>query len=117
MSIFNNTRLTNDTFKLDVERMRQGWYADKYFVNIAQTLQALSAQGYRFSGKPPKVSQSTSIPFNQLATGDIEVEMQFFTRRQPHALIAGVDKALSILRHCTGYFDDDNQFVETWQQL
>jgi hypothetical protein len=23
--------LTNDTFKLDIERMRAGWYTDKYF--------------------------------------------------------------------------------------
>ena len=29
MSIFDNKRLTNKTFKLDIERMRQGWYSDK----------------------------------------------------------------------------------------
>ena len=31
MSLFNQTRLTNAVFKLDAERMRWGWYSDKYF--------------------------------------------------------------------------------------
>jgi nicotinate phosphoribosyltransferase len=43
--------------------------------------------------------------------------MQFFNRRRPRALIAGVDKALSMLRHCTGYLNNAGQFVETWQHL
>ncbi len=116
MSIFNNTRLTNSTFKLDVERMRQGWYSDKYFVNIAQTLQVLAANKYRFAGTSPTLAKQ-GIDLTTLATGDIEVEMQFFTRREPKALVAGVDKALSMLRHSTGYFGDDGTFVETWQQL
>ncbi len=111
MSVFNAKRLTNNTFKLDIERMRQGWYSDKYFVNIAQLLQDLAASDYRFAGHAPNLNP------NSLATGDLEVEMQFFTRRQPHALIAGVDKALSMLRHCTGYIASSGQFVETWPQL
>jgi nicotinate phosphoribosyltransferase len=31
MSIFDGKRLTSDAFKLDIERMRAGWYSDKYF--------------------------------------------------------------------------------------
>lgn len=116
MSIFNGNRLTNATFKLDIERMRQGWYSDKYFVNIAQTLQVLAENDYRFSGQASILSQYGLDPAH-IATGDIEVEMQFFTRRQPRALIAGVDKALSMLRHCTGYFAADGKFIETWDQL
>lgn len=116
MSIFNGNRLTNATFKLDIERMRQGWYSDKYFVNIAQTLQVLAENDYRFSGQAPILSQYGLDPAH-IATGDIEVEMQFFTRRQPRALIAGVDKALSMLRHCTGYFAADGKFIETWHKL
>jgi nicotinate phosphoribosyltransferase len=46
MSIFDHQRLTNATFKLDIERMRQGWYTDKYFVNIAKMLTVLAEQGY-----------------------------------------------------------------------
>ena len=34
MTIFNRQRLTNDVFKIDVKRMRRGWYSDKYFENI-----------------------------------------------------------------------------------
>ncbi len=116
MSIFNNTRLTNRTFKLDIERMRQGWYSDKYFVNIAQTLRILSDNDYRFAGQSTILNELGIDPAG-LATGNIEVEMQFFTRRHPRALIAGVDKALSMLRHCTGYCTPDGKFVETWSHL
>ncbi len=116
MSIFNNKRLTNSTFKLDIERMRQGWYSDKYFVNIAQTLQVLAEQQYRFAGQSPILNELGIDPAC-LPIGDIEVEMQFFTRRKPRALIAGVDKALSILRHCTGYITKEDEFVETWPHL
>ncbi len=116
MSIFNNSRLSNATFKLDVERMRTGWYSDKYFVNIAQTLQVLSDNGYRFAGQSPILNQLGIDPAT-LLTGDIEVEMQFFTRRQPRALVAGVDKALSMLRHCTGYWAEGGKFVPTWDKL
>ncbi|RME73677.1 MAG: nicotinate phosphoribosyltransferase [Chloroflexi bacterium] len=116
MSIFNNRRLTNRTFKLDIDRMRRGWYSDKYFVNIANTLQVLAENNYRFSGHSP-ILEKLGIAPEGLATGDIEVEMQFFTRRRPYALIAGVDKALSMLRHCTGYFREDGTFVETWSHL
>jgi nicotinate phosphoribosyltransferase len=116
MSIFNQSRLTNATFKLDVERMRRGWYSDKYFVNIAQTLQVLAENDYHFSGAAPDVTKMGIDP-TTLLTGDIEAEMQFFTRRQPRALIAGVDKALGMLRHCTGYFTHDDAFAETWQDL
>lgn len=116
MSIFNQERLSNRIFKLDVERMRQGWYSDKYFVNIAQTLQVLSENDYRFTGRSA-ILEKKGIDPTKLATGDIEVEMQFFTRRKPRTLIAGVDKALSMLRHCTGYAGENDDFVETWQHL
>jgi nicotinate phosphoribosyltransferase len=116
MSIFNHKRLTNATFKLDVDRMRRGWYSDKYFVNIAQTLQVLAENNYRFSGNAPDIKELGVDPA-ALLTGDIEAEMQFFTRRRPRALVAGVDKALSMLRHCTGYFTNEGQFIETWDDL
>ncbi|MDM8532522.1 nicotinate phosphoribosyltransferase [Anaerolineales bacterium HSG25] len=115
MTIFNHKRLTNETFKLDIERMRQGWYSDKYFVNIAQTLQALAQQGYRFSGQAKHLMQA-GVDLSDLATGELEVEMQVFTRRG-RTLIAGVDKALSMLRHCTGYTDEKDKFHETWSRL
>ncbi len=41
MSIFDKKRLTDETFKLDIERMRDGWYTDKYFTNITIMLEQL----------------------------------------------------------------------------
>ncbi|OQY36526.1 MAG: nicotinate phosphoribosyltransferase [Anaerolineaceae bacterium 4572_5.2] len=116
MSIFNKQRLTNDIFKLDIERMRKGWYSDKYFINAASTLAKLAAQNYQFQGETSHLDALELEP-RHLKTGDVWVEMQLFTRRKPMAVIAGVDKALSMLRHCTGYFDETGRFVETWQRL
>jgi nicotinate phosphoribosyltransferase len=46
----------------------------------------------------------------------MQVEMQWFTRRPGTTVVVGVDKALEMLRHCTGYFEGE-RFVETWDQL
>ena len=116
MSVFNGHRLTNEVFKLDVERMRRGWYSDKYFQNITVTLADLAAEGYRFSGESPALT-TKGIVVSDVAVGDIEVEMQWFTRRQPYSLVCGVDKALAMLRHCTGYFDENGDFVNTFDHL
>jgi len=114
MSIFDGKRLTNETFKLDIERMRRGWYSDKYFENINRMLTALAKEGYVYSGEhhnlPPGISPE------QIAVGDIEVEMQWFTRRLGKTTVVGVDKALAMLRHCTGYFEG-GVFVDTSDKL
>lgn len=114
MSIFNGQRLDNDTFKLDIERMRQGWYSDKYFTNIATMLSALSLRGYTYQGTDAKLPP----PYSPQAvnTGDIEVEMQWFTRRPGHTIVVGVDKALAMLRLCCGV-NQDGQFVNTADHL
>ena len=114
MSIFDNTRLTNETFKLDIERMRRGWYSDKYFENINRMLINLSLEGYKYSGQLHNLPKGTS-PEN-IDVGDIEVEMQWFTRRMGKTTVVGVDKSLAMLRHCTGYFDGD-RFVDTSDKL
>jgi len=113
MSIFNNTRLTNQTFKLDTERMRAGWYSDKYFGNVELLLHTLHRQQYKYDAR-----QTAEINLSQpeITIGDLEVEMQLFTRRKPFAIVVGVDKALGMLRHCTGYAEDDTWY-ETWDQL
>jgi len=101
MTIFNQQRIPSDRFKLDVERMRQGWYSDKYFDNVEMMMHMLTEQNYQHQ---------------QHTVGDAEVEMQFFTRRQPSAIVVGVDKALAMLRHCTGYFDG-TAWTPTWDSL
>ncbi len=114
MSIFNQHRLTNETFKLDIERMRRGWYSDKYFANIAYILGELSRGGYTYRGSDPRLPPGVSA--EGLMTGDVEVEMQWFTRRAGRTIVVGVDKALTMLRHCTGYWEDET-FVDTSDQL
>lgn len=104
MSIFNRKRLDNTTFKLDIDRMRKGWNSDKYFVNITQVLTELSKQGYTYQGKAHDLPEGMSP--QGVRCGDIEVEMQIFTRRPGTTIVVGVDKALAMLRHCTGFFED-----------
>ncbi|HET7091601.1 MAG TPA: nicotinate phosphoribosyltransferase [Anaerolineae bacterium] len=113
MSLFNQTRLTNAVFKLDVERMRRGWYSDKYFENIEATLRQLAAERSGYDGRYPSVH---GVELAGADVGNMEVEMQWFTRRSGKTIVVGVDKALSMLRHCTGAFDGD-RFVETWDRL
>jgi nicotinate phosphoribosyltransferase len=114
MSIFNGQRLDNSTFKLDVERMRKGWYSDKYFTNIAQMLTLLSQSSYHYQGNASMLPEE--FKNKELLPGDLEVEMQFFTRRPGTTIAVGVDKALTMLRHCTGYWEGD-QFVDTSSHL
>src|SRR5262245_5264011 len=114
MSIFDKKRLTNETFKLDIERMRRGWYSDKYFENIGRMLTTLASEGYRYSGQYHNLPASVS-PEN-IAVGDIEVEMQWFTRRLGNTIVVGVDKCLEMLRHCTGYWQGEN-FIDTSSNL
>jgi nicotinate phosphoribosyltransferase len=114
MSIFDHKRLTNETFKLDVDRMRRGWYSDKYFENINRMLGTLSTEGYTYSGQfhnlPPGVTAE------DMAVGDIELEMQWFTRRMGTTIVVGVDKSLEMLKYCTGYFEGD-KFIDTSKKL
>lgn len=114
MSIFDKKRLTNETFKLDIERMRRGWYSDKYFENINRMLISLSKDNYFYEGQYHNLPKGISP--EQISVGDIEVEMQWFTRRMGKTTVVGVDKSLEMLRHCTGYFDGD-KFIDTSDKL
>jgi nicotinate phosphoribosyltransferase len=116
MSIFDSQRLTNETFKLDLERMRQGWYSDKYFDNIVGMLQILSQRGYGFRGHSWRLAEAGIDPTG-IDIGNIVVEMQWFTRRKPFSVVAGVDKALAMLEGCTGYFNQQGEFVNTYHTL
>jgi len=113
MTTFNRSRLTNDVFKLDVERMRQGWYSDKYFENISAMLAHLAAGGYRYAGGAPRLN---APDLDEVEVGNLEVEMQWFTRRPGSTIVVGVDKCLEMIRHCAGYFED-GRFIGTWDQL
>ncbi len=116
MTVFDRRRVPPSVFKLDTDRMRQGWYSDKYFINIAETLGELARQGYRFGGTSPDLSD-IDVDLANLEVGSIEVEMQWFPRRAPSCVVVGVDKALAMLRECTGYFDEAGQFVNTFSRM
>ena len=114
MSLFDQTRLTNETFKLDIERMRRGWYSDKYFENIGRMLSTLASEGYTYSGQYHNLPAGVSP--DSIAVGDIEVEMQWFTRRLGNTIVVGVDKSLEMLRYCTGYWEG-SEFIDTANKL
>jgi len=116
MSVVDRQRLAPAVFKLDVDRMRRGWHSDKYFINVTRTLAALAAQGYRFGGSAPDLSD-IGTDLRQIDVGSIEVEMQWFPRRRPACVVVGVDKALAILSECTGFFDEAGRFVNTFDQM
>jgi nicotinate phosphoribosyltransferase len=113
MTIFNQKRLTNAVFKLDVERMRQGWYSDKYFANILKMLSGIGHSG----GYEGDFARPASQDLRGVDVGEMEVEVQFFTRRRGDTVIVGVDKALSMLRHCSGYYESAGDWVPTWDRL
>ena len=116
MSLFNHQRLTNETFKVDIQRMRQAWYTDKYFANIALMLAELAKCNcvYQPSGGQNRLTKELSL--KAINPGDLEVEMQWFTRRAGSTLVVGLDKALTMLRHCTGYWEE-SQFIDTADKL
>jgi nicotinate phosphoribosyltransferase len=113
MTLFDHRRLSNDLLQLDIDGLRRGDYADKYFENVARVLEAAHRERYTFAGQSPR-----ALPLDPASVeiGDLRVEVQVFNRRAPFALVAGVDAALAMVRHATGFFEGD-QFVETWRDL
>ena len=116
MSVFDGKRIPPATFKLDVDRMRRGWYSDKYFFNIVALLTGLAERGYRFGGQNADLSD-IGIDLANVDIGNIHVEMQWFTRRKPLAIIVGVDKALAMLQAATGHFEESGAWTDTYDQL
>jgi len=100
-------------FELEVERLRKGYFTDAYFSNTVRLLEHLACEGYTFAGETALVTGNPSA----VSTGDLEVEMQFFPRRQPFAVVAGVEESLAILRECAGYFSPQGDFVSTYSSL
>lgn len=116
MSIFSGKRLKSEVFKLDIERMRRGWYSDKYFERSVRMYEELVKRGYRFKGRNEELKKK-GYDIEKVDVGNIGVEMQIFTRRKPFTVVAGVDKALAIIKQCSGYFDDKGKFTRTFREL
>ncbi len=116
MSIIDQKRLPPEVFKLDAERMRRGWYSDHYFNNITSILSTLAAEHYRFEGQCPELT-AQGVDVANVDVGNLEVDMQYFTRREPFSIVTGVDHALAIFKLCTGYVDDRGEFINTYDHL
>ena len=71
-------RLDPSIFHLPVERMREGYYSDKYFVRARELL--------RRDGHRPRVT------------------MQVFGKTQ--SLLGGIDEAIAILKLCADQWDE-----------
>ncbi len=82
-------RLDPKIFDLPLEKMRSGYYADKYFVRAQEIMLADSHHP--------------------------QVLMQVFQKNQ--SVVGGIDEAIGILKLCSGYYDDAGNFVEGWSKL
>jgi nicotinate phosphoribosyltransferase len=82
-------RLDPSVFRLPVQRIRDGYYADAYFV---YTKRLLEEQNHH-----PRVV------------------MQVFQKQQ--ALLGGIDEAIAVLKLGSGFTDADGAWVEGWESL
>ncbi len=108
MTLFDGLRLTQAVMKLDVDGLRAGVYADKYFENVTAILERARAADSRHAS--PRTGGAAIAP------GSLFVEAQVFTRRAPRALVVGIDAALIMLRHAAGVMIDGG-FTPTWDRL
>jgi nicotinate phosphoribosyltransferase len=81
-------RLDPAIFRLPVERIRQGYYSDAYFV---YTKDVLEAEGYH-----PHVT------------------MQVFQKKE--SVLGGIDEAIAVLKLCSGH-EQDGAWVPGWNDL
>jgi nicotinate phosphoribosyltransferase len=82
-------RLSPDTFRLPVERMREGYYTDAYF-NLTRDL----------------------LVHEELRP---RVLMQVFQKQE--SMLGGVDEALAIIRRCAGRRGPDGVWEDGWDAL
>lgn len=106
-------RLPKEVFQID-SRVKTGWFSDEYLNNTARILSALAKENYKFGDNK---SDLLDVDITEVKNGNLELEMQFFTRRKPFSVVVGVDEALAILEEGTGYFDENGNFVNTYKNL
>jgi nicotinate phosphoribosyltransferase len=82
------SRLDPQIFRLPVERIRNGYYSDAYFVYTKQLLEEENHHPH--------------------------VTMQVFQKQQ--SLLGGIDEAIAVLRLCAGH-DEDGRWVPGWDSL
>ncbi|MCW3067040.1 MAG: Quinolinate phosphoribosyl transferase [Solirubrobacterales bacterium] len=82
-------RLAPSIFRLPVERIREGYYSDAYFVHTKDVLEREKLH--------PRVL------------------MQVFQRED--SVLGGIDEAVAVLKLCVGYHGPDGSWVGGWQDL
>ncbi len=85
----SKTRLTPEIFDLPLEKMRRGYYSDKYFNRTKEILER--------DGHHPVI------------------RMQLFQKKD--AVICGVDEAIALLRQCSGHYDPSGNWINGWDKL
>jgi nicotinate phosphoribosyltransferase len=88
MSTTVTTRLDPEIFRLPVQRIRQGYYSDAYFVFTKKLLED--------EGEHPHVT------------------MQVFQKEQ--SVLGGIDEAIAVLKLCSGR-EVDGEWVPGWEDL
>ncbi|HUA70640.1 MAG TPA: quinolinate phosphoribosyl transferase [Solirubrobacteraceae bacterium] len=83
-----STRLDPSIFRLPVDRIRQGYYSDQYFVYTKSLLEA--------EGHHPRVV------------------MQVFQKKE--SVLGGIDEAIAVLKLCSGH-DEDGVWIPGWDDL
>jgi nicotinate phosphoribosyltransferase len=89
MSVTERERLAPSTFRLPVEKIRDGYYSDAYF-NYTKSL--LEADGHH-----------------------PHVVMQVFQREQ--SILGGVDEAIAVLKQCAGRRGPDGRWTPGFKEL
>jgi len=89
MSVTERERLAPSTFRLPVEKIRDGYYSDAYFNHTKALLEA--------DGHHP------------------HVVMQVFQREE--SILGGVDEAIAVLKQCAGHRDGSGRWVNGFKEL
>jgi nicotinate phosphoribosyltransferase len=82
-------RLDPTVFKVPIDKIREGYYSDKYFLRVTEILR--------------KEKYNPSVTY------------QFFVRE--HAVVVGLDEAIAILKYCTGYYTDLEKAADLYEKL
>jgi len=84
------TRLSPRVFRLPVEKLRDGYYSDAYFVHAKRLLED--------DGRHPAVL------------------MQVFQKNE-HSVLGGIDEAIAVLKQCSGRRLEDGSWENGWDAL
>ena len=89
MSTEVSTRLDPEIFRLPVDRIREGYYSDAYFVYTKDLLEA--------ENRHPHVT------------------MQVFQKHD--SVLGGIDEAIAVLKLCSGRCAEDGSWIPGWDAL